>query len=159
MFLSSSTFKKSFLRCSMRIVGDTHSVKKKSFFVQTAKSSLSIFQKKTGADLIRAIEVDAPLTLFFSLACLIVHVMALTIGDHITIQYFSVHPWRFFQYTSPTCYWRIVGQVLGHGDWGHMSGNIVNLLLVSPACEREYGAYNLLKIIVYLITFLLRCLA
>ena len=59
------------------------------------------------------------------------------------------HKKRYFSFTSPICYWRIIGQILGHGDWGHLSGNIVNLLLVSPACEHEYGAYNLLKIIVW----------
>ncbi|CAD7939835.1 unnamed protein product [Amoebophrya sp. A25] len=48
---------------------------------------------------------------------------------------------------------RLFTHVVGHGDWGHLSGNMVNLLLAGPAAEREFGSYNLLKVILYVAVF------
>ncbi|CAD7964076.1 unnamed protein product [Amoebophrya sp. A120] len=97
--------------------------------------------------------------------------------DNLQQNYFSVHPWQYWapvteiyypllnyyyvgtQYSYlplpgvPWSFFRLFTHVLGHGDWQHLSGNLVNLLLAGPSAEREFGSYNLLKVIVYVAVF------
>jgi len=67
-------------------------------------------------------------------------------GVNFSKSFFSVHPRWAFRVSSPLSYFRLVSHCVGHGSWGHLSQNIVSLLLVAPACERHFGALQLGKI-------------
>ena len=102
------------------------------------------------AAVVEAIIIDSPLTLCFTLGCVLVHVVNVgTPGLKFSEKFFAVPPLRLFSFLNPLDYWRLFSHVLGHGSWQHLHGNMVNALLVAPACERDYGAYNLLKIMVW----------
>lgn len=133
------------------------------------------------ADAVGALIVDAPITLIFSLACVLVHTLdTILVGQHFAPTFFAVPPFRLFSFTNPLSYFRLFSHVLGHGSWSHLhgnaswvvlvvvvvsdlasrvpplellmevampiAGNMVNTLLVAPACEREYGAFALVKV-------------
>ena len=93
------------------------------------------------AKFVAAIDIDSPLVLSFAGACTLVHVLGAVLGfTQFEAAYFSVPSgiWRF-RPLSPLSYFRLVSHVLGHVTWEHLNGNMVNLLLVGPACEREFA--------------------
>eukprot|EP00947_MAST-08B_sp_MAST-8B-sp1_P001232 g1232.t1 len=106
---------------------------------------------EAAADVVGAIIVDSPLTLLFAATCFLVHLVNVLGGGDGSFSrtFFAVTPWWGFSFVNPLSYWRLVSHVLGHGSWGHLHGNMVNTLLVGPSCERDYGAYNLLKIMLW----------
>lgn len=106
------------------------------------------------------IDVDAPLTISFAFVCWGVHCLAAMPALFLfsgtkdwQFEYFSVMPYAHFSFRAPSHYWRLFSHVLGHGDWGHLRGNLVNLFLVGPACERAFGSFNLCKVIMYVALF------
>jgi membrane associated rhomboid family serine protease len=101
------------------------------------------------ASFLRAIHIDAPLTLTFAFVCVFVQMLSSMFGNGFVISYFAIHPWRNFNFRSPISYLQMITQIFGHGNWEHLTGNMINLLLVGPTCERVFGLYNLLKIIVW----------
>ena len=101
------------------------------------------------ASIIGKIDIDAPLTLTFAFLCAIIQALSAICGKDFVVTYFAVHPWRSFNCYSPLSYFRMISQIFGHGDWNHLNGNMINLLLVGPSCERVFGFYNLSKIFVW----------
>ena len=95
------------------------------------------------------IDIDAPFTLTFAFLCLIVQILHSLIGQKFIINYFSIMPFKYFVWTNPGHYIRIFSQIVGHTGWEHLTGNMINLLLVGPACEREFGFKNLSKLVGY----------
>ena len=101
------------------------------------------------ANVVEAIHIDSPFTIMFIFTCFMVHLINTMIPGDISSTYFAVPPFAFFYFTSPVSWWTLFSHTLGHGSWSHLNGNVVNLLLVAPPCERHYGALNTLKIIFY----------
>lgn len=99
------------------------------------------------ASLIEKIEIDAPLTTTFIFICLVVQLLSIVLGREFVLQYFAVPTIWDFRFLSPYSYVRIVSQTMGHSSWSHLGGNVTHLLLVGPACEYEFGAYNMIRII------------
>lgn len=98
------------------------------------------------ASIIEAVDIDAPLTLSFCLLCIIVQSLAFFFGDKITMNYFAVPSWNRFYIYKPISYFTMFTQTIGHSTWSHLYGNIVHILLVGPACEREFGMFSMIKI-------------
>jgi rhomboid protease GluP len=95
------------------------------------------------------VHIDSPLILCFLLFCLIVQIITVSFRKDFNIDYFAIWPFSRFYLFSLLSYWRLFSHVLGHSSWEHFSGNAIYILLVGPACEREYGAYNLLQIMLW----------
>ena len=87
--------------------------------------------------------------LSFAGACTCVHVLGAVLGfQRFETAYFSIaSDWGAFRPASPLSYFRLVSHIFGHVSWDHLNGNMVNLLLVGPACEREFGSFALGKIV------------
>lgn len=94
------------------------------------------------------VHIDSPLTAVFILSSSVVHATT-HIFPTFSTDYFAVPPWAYFRLASPWSWWRLVSHVLGHSSWSHLNGNVTNLLLVMPACERHFGTFELVKIIVW----------
>ena len=102
----------------------------------------------------QSVQIDSPLILFFSATCVAPHAYGSVLGgEHWTRNKLGVWPWTHFATSDPRQYPQFLMHVLGHVSWEHLNGNLVNLLLVGPACEREYGSFNLLKIILWTAIF------
>jgi membrane associated rhomboid family serine protease len=100
------------------------------------------------ARVIECIDIDAPLTLSFCFSCIIIQIFNYFIGNMFIISYFSVPSWNLFNVRHPFSYIRMIMQTMGHLNWNHLNGNIVNLLLVGPSCEREFGMASMLKVMI-----------
>lgn len=97
--------------------------------------------------LLRRIIVDAPVVLGFAFLCCAVSVLdALTPG---ALSVALACPPRRLLSRSPLGWYPLATHVLGHANYAHLKGNMINLLLVGPAAEREFGSASLLKIGVY----------
>ena len=101
------------------------------------------------ASMVENIEIDAPLTSVFCFICLCVQLLSSILGREFVFRYFAVPTWAQFPLNSPLSYFRVVSQTMGHSSWEHLSGNVTHLLLVAPACEREFGMYNMMRIIAW----------
>ena len=55
-----------------------------------------------------------------------------------------------FSFIDPYFYVRLVSYIAGHGDWTHLIGNLMIILLVGPLLEEKYGSGKLLEM--FLIT-------
>lgn len=100
------------------------------------------------ADAVKIIHIDSPFTTVFLVLCVGVHLLNSLIPMlELSKSYFAVYPWGHCHLLSPLTYWRMFSHVLGHGSWGHLQGNMVNLLLCAPGVERHFGALGLLKIV------------
>jgi membrane associated rhomboid family serine protease len=100
------------------------------------------------ANYIEKVDIDAPLTTTFCFVCLLVQLASTVLGRDFVTKCFGVASLSDFQFFSPLSYWTLFSQVIGHSSWDHLHGNIIHLLLVGPACEREYGTFKMLKIMI-----------
>ena len=98
------------------------------------------------ATIIECIHIDSPFTTLFVFLCFLIQAVN-TLPGNITQHYFGIPPYSQFIVTRPLSWFTLFSHVLGHGSWAHLNGNVVNLLLVAPACERHFGAKSLLLII------------
>jgi len=121
--------------------------------IQSIPTRLSIFCKpilgETVSDIIAKVDIDAPFTLSFAFLCLVVQILHSIFGRAFVINYFSIMPFKYFVWTNIGHYIRVFSQVVGHSGWEHLTGNMINLLLVGPSCEREFGFKNLTKLVGY----------
>lgn len=100
-----------------------------------------------GADMIKMIDIDAPLTLCFCFACTALQLLSYISGERFIMNYFGVLSWSDFKWFSLLSYWTVFGQIFGHSSWQHLSGNMIHMLLVGPPCERVFGMVKLMQII------------
>mmetsp|Transcript_136659 Transcript_136659/g.262614 ORF Transcript_136659/g.262614 Transcript_136659/m.262614 type:complete len:264 (+) Transcript_136659:66-857(+) len=89
---------------------------------------------------------DAPVVLGFSAACIAIQAVTSYVWNEFTQTYFSLWPWAYTSFWQPLTYFRVFSQVLGHGGWDHLNGNLTIIILVGPPCETAYGARQLLVI-------------
>lgn len=95
-------------------------------------------------NVLRRLSVNAPVLLGFCTLCTVIHIVQVLFWENCG-RVLGVHDtWRFsfLQLTS------LFTHVLAHVDYRHLKGNMMNLLLVGPSVEHEFGSRNLLRIIV-----------
>ena len=97
----------------------------------------------------KRIKWNAPLTLGFACACLIVYFLNFVTAGAANRTIFSVYRASI---TNPLTWIRSIAHVLGHSSWSHLTGNLLYIFLLGPMLEEKYGAKKLL--IVMLITVL-----
>ena len=105
----------------------------------------------------RKIHYNSPVILTYFLISLLSLILGYITNDSLTRLIFSVYRSSL---TDPLAYIRLVGHVLGHGDWNHFLGNMLLLLVVGPPMEEKYGSGPLLAGIVLtaVISGLLQCI-
>lgn len=95
-------------------------------------------------NLLRRILVDAPVMLGFCFTCCCIYLVQILLGAEKIGRILGVHDtWRL----SPLQVTSMFTHVLAHSDYIHLRGNMMNLLLVGPSVEHEFGSKNLIKII------------
>lgn len=97
----------------------------------------------TAADAVAKVDIDSPIILSFAGLCVTVHVTGSVIPN------LACLPMNHFQFLNISHWCRLFTHVLMHGSREHLMGNMVNVLLVGPACERSFGSFALLKIILW----------
>ena len=100
------------------------------------------------AGLLRRVTIDSPVVLAFSAACVAVF-LANNLVAGTAVGLFACPAWAQFSLFQPLSYLRLFTHVLGHADQNHLRGNLTNLLLVGPPCERQFGSQALLAIIAH----------
>ncbi|MCJ8346734.1 rhomboid family intramembrane serine protease, partial [bacterium] len=50
-------------------------------------------------------------------------------------------------FSDPWDYFRMVSNIFGHANWGHLAGNFSLILLIGPLLEEKYGSWSLLQMI------------
>ena len=92
------------------------------------------------------ITLNAPVTLGFAFACIIVLLLDLITGGSSTNALFCVYRSSL---VNPMTYVRCVLHVLGHASWEHLINNMMFILLLGPALEEKYGSFRMFIIIVF----------
>ena len=90
------------------------------------------------------IDYNAPVTLTFSLICLLVLFLDMYTGGYSTTAFFMTRNSGWF---NPLTYLRLVTYIFGHAGWDHFFGNITYILLLGPMIEEKYGSRNMIKMI------------
>lgn len=88
---------------------------------------------------------NAPVTLTFSLLCLVALLLDFVTGGWTTWNLFSVYRCSL----SPLAIFRFFGHVLGHSSFQHFIGNIIFILLLGPSVEDRFGSWNTLWAILF----------
>ena len=89
---------------------------------------------------------NAPLALWFSLACTAVTLVGQLAGEKVNLRFFSTYAAPL---GDPLTYVRLFTHVLGHADWTHLIGNLSFVLLLGPGLEEKYGWKNLLAVMLF----------
>lgn len=90
------------------------------------------------------IDYNAPVTLTFSLICLLVLVAHYYTGGVSTRYLFMTYRGSFF---NPLTYLRLITYVFGHAGFEHFIGNIMYVLILGPMIEEKYGSVKLIRMI------------
>lgn len=91
------------------------------------------------------ISYNAPVTLTFSLLCLLALALGALTGGWTTTHLFSVYRCTL----DPLAIFRFFGHVLGHSSLSHLVGNIGLLLVLGAGLEDRYGSGSLLLAILF----------
>ena len=83
------------------------------------------------------VHYNAPVVLTFALLSLGALVLDFITGGWTTQAFFCVYRSSL---TDPLTYVRMVGHVLGHGDYAHYLGNMMFILVLGPPLEERYGS-------------------
>ncbi len=87
---------------------------------------------------------NAPVTLVFSIVCVIAFLLDGITDGKSTISLFSVYRAPL---SHPLTWLRCFFHIFGHVDWAHLSGNIMYLLILGPMLEEKYGTLNIIVVI------------
>jgi membrane associated rhomboid family serine protease len=90
------------------------------------------------------IRYNAPVTLSFSLLCLIILLLDTFAGTDFTANLFSVPRRGVFNFSNPFHYIRLFTHAAGHIDFTHFISNFSFILLLGPILEEKYGSFSLL---------------
>ena len=90
------------------------------------------------------ISMNAPVTLAFTLLCLLALISGAVSGGWTTARFFEVYRCPL---SDPLAYVRFFGHVLGHGGYTHFINNIVLILVLGPSLEERYGSLNVCMVI------------
>jgi membrane associated rhomboid family serine protease len=93
-------------------------------------------------NLLRRLTVEAPVVICFSLVCVMVHILNVTILPGLN-RFLAVQD--TFSMFSFMQYPRLITHVFAHDSQiNHIKGNMMNLLLVGPSAEHVYGSHAML---------------
>ena len=90
------------------------------------------------------IDYNAPVTLTFSLICLLVLGLGIYTDNASTRMFFMTYNGGWF---NPLTYLRLFTYIFGHANWDHFIGNIMYILILGPMIEEKYGSIKLMKMI------------
>ena len=90
------------------------------------------------------ISLNAPVTLAFVGVCLAAQLLNALTGGAGNRLVFSVYRSSL---GDPLTYIRSFCHVFGHADWGHLTGNMIYILLLGPMLEEKYGTKNMILVI------------
>jgi membrane associated rhomboid family serine protease len=85
------------------------------------------------------ISYNAPVVLTFALLAVLVRIL----GDTVTMKWFATHG----NLDGAAAWISLFTHVLGHGNWDHLIGNFMLILLLGPILEERYGSISLLIMI------------
>lgn len=85
------------------------------------------------------ISYNAPVVLTFALLAVVVRIL----GDDITMKWFASHG----NLDGVAAWISLFTHVIGHGNWDHLIGNFMLILLLGPILEERYGSLQLLVMI------------
>jgi len=88
------------------------------------------------------ISYNAPVVLTFALLAVLIRLL----GDDITHKWFTTHG----NLDGTAAWFAVLSHILGHGNWDHLIGNFMLILLLGPILEERYGSLSL--VIMILIT-------
>ena len=88
------------------------------------------------------IKYNSPVILTYTM--LSISVLAFCSNTFLAKYFSSPSNLSFF---DPYFYIRLVSYIAGHGDWTHLIGNLMIILLVGPLLEEKYGSGKLLEMI------------
>lgn len=109
----------------------------------TFVSSLGPVGEFVSDNVLRRLVVNAPVILGFTVACIILHIITACFWGE-AARYFGCPD--TFKPSKPMAYVRLVTHVFGHSGYGHLKGNMVNLLMVGPSAEHHFGSRHLVFI-------------
>ncbi len=95
---------------------------------------------------LKKISFNAPVTLSFTIICLIVVILGALTNNATTYSLFTIYRTSFL---DPLLYIRLFTHVLGHIDFSHFANNMTLFLLTAPLLEEKYGSKRLLFIILF----------
>ena len=90
------------------------------------------------------ITFNAPVTLTFSLICLIATSLGMLFGEKFTQLFFVTY---HSSLSNPMTYVRLFTHVFGHESWSHFLSNGTYILLLGPLLEEKYGSRRILEMI------------
>ncbi len=93
----------------------------------------------------RKIYLNAPITLGFSLICIIALLLNMVSSGKTNVLFFSTYGSSLL---SPMTYIRLLGHIFGHANVDHLVSNLLYILLLGPMLEEKYGSTVILKIII-----------
>lgn len=82
------------------------------------------------------IYINAPITLTFSLICIVVLLLNYLTRGKSNLWLFSTYGSSLL---SPMTYLRLFTHVFGHSDLNHLMSNLLYILLLGPILEEKYG--------------------
>ena len=84
----------------------------------------------------RKIYLNAPITLGFSLICIIALLLNMVSSGKTNVLFFSTYGSSLL---SPMTYIRLLGHIFGHANVDHLVSNLMYILLLGPMLEEKYG--------------------
>ena len=84
----------------------------------------------------RKIYLNAPITLGFSLICIIALLLNMVSSGKTNALFFSTDGSSLL---SPMTYIRLLGHIFGHANVDHLVSNLLYILLLGPMLEEKYG--------------------
>ena len=101
------------------------------------------------------IQYNAPVTVTFSLACIVVYGLC-SVFPNLTLSVFSIS--SYWDAGNPLDYLRLFTYTIGHGNIEHLTSNMSMFLLIAPMMEEKYGSKNvaIMMLVTALITAILQ---
>ena len=84
----------------------------------------------------RKIYLNAPITLGFSLICIIALLLNMVSSGKTNVLFFSTYGSSLL---NPMTYIRLLGHIFGHANVDHLVSNLLYILLLGPMLEEKYG--------------------
>lgn len=84
----------------------------------------------------RKIYLNAPITLGFSLICIMALLLNMVSSGKTNVLFFSTYGSSLL---SPMTYIRLLGHIFGHANVDHLVSNLLYILLLGPMLEEKYG--------------------
>ena len=88
------------------------------------------------------IKYNSPIILTYSLISICVLIFC---SGGLIAKYFSSP--AHLSFSDPNFYIRLVSYIAGHGNWSHLIGNLIIILLVGPLLEEKYGSGKLFEMV------------